>query len=377
MNFSLAIKVRRPGYRFFDYLLVYSFFVLTLYIYLIDYENEYISNTRYVLLAIAAIRGYYICIKKKFWLPMLLAIFFSVNYFICIIFQQSVNLPFSSYTYTILYIGLAILLLEESYGIIGSGILLTACVGIILLRYLRGVNPNRILTFTSRNYISILVLFVLILFYLALLKQGVDGYFALLIPAVLFLIICAIGYGRGGILAGTFLFGALLVYESFKVQNTWRRTFIRIIALVIVLGVIIYLAYNNLLIFFMGKYTVSTTSDERIAYWNTFLNNNTKSITNLLFGSNTSLIRTDHNLHNSYLQCYASYGLIAVITVIVMIIRSYVNGIKSKDYVLLILMSVLFIRAFTDRLFFQGYCEVFLYYFLLYWEYKNVNKNSG
>ena len=239
------------------------------------------------------------------------------------------------------------------------------CLTFIYIIYLISIGlsfKSILVSGSSYNYISILLLFALMLYYIAMLNKGKDISLTL---SIVYFLLCIWAYGRGGIVAAAFLNIALLLKKIIAGDNKWKKRFYVLIAIIIL--IITFILIQNGEIFetiFPKFYLKGTTDEQRLNIWRLFIQNNNKDFLSFLFGSDTSLIRSDHNLHNFALQAYATFGFIGFIVLIFLIIKSAIMMIKLEKYDHLILFVFLLIRASTDRVFFQGYCEIFLYYFL-------------
>ena len=73
----------------------------------------------------------------------------------------------------------------------------------------------------------------------------------------------------------------------------------------------------------------------------------------------------DGNIHNSFLQMYAIFGLLFFVTNVVIIIKMFIRDIKCKDFQSLIISVTFFVRCMTDRVLFRGYGEI-AYFFIIF-----------
>lgn len=352
---------------------IYLFFFLTVVIFLYNY-NTYIFYFRLGIMAIGAFLGFCYCFEKKglFYYPLLFLLLIIVCWIICFIFQDGYNNYPSRYMiYTILYLGLSILLFKNNYNHKATILLFLFLVFSLLLRLVLVSDINNVLLATSRNYVSVLLLLALLFYYVSCHDKKKT---ASIIPAIISFAICLYFKGRGGIVAMGFLLLALIIYRLKKMHNRTYRNLLVIFAIVICIIIGMVLLNTNVhdgddsfFSYFSRFEDKGIVDADRTEYWGKFFLNNSASLDNFLLGSNVLLIRPDGNLHNSFLQSYASFGLIGFIAIIVLIIKAIIYGIKMKDGLWIVLFVSLIIRAFTDQVLFQGYCEVFLYYFAFYW----------
>lgn len=369
----MDVWVRKGILRGINIIFLYSFFVLTIILFLYSYESQ-LFTLRLLFLEVAALVGFAACIiKRRCFFPIQVATFILINWLLCALLQEQLNYEWSNLLYTLSYVGLASLLIISKDN-------LTVTAGLIIwgfltigIKLLQGVPVQNILLQNSENYISVLLLFLIIPFYLARYRRGKS---IPLIPAIIYFLICVLVYGRGGILTSGFLLIALCLYKLHTIKNKWIKR--SIILLILCCGGIILISIVEqefLEKWFSKFYTEGVNDSARLEIWTQFLQNNKESFDTVLVGSNIFRVRLDGNLHNFLLQAYASFGLIGALGIIVEIIKALWRGIKQREILWVILFLTLLIRAFTDRVFFQGYCEVFLYYFIMYW--KLENKNIG
>ena len=237
-----------------------------------------------------------------------------------------------------------------------------------------------ILLANSRNYISALLLTVMLFYYVSC--HDKTKYF-LVTPAIISFLISIYATGRGGIISTGFLAGALLIIKIREIENKSLRRLLIFILIVVAIVTLVYLTgigetkFQDFLQKNFSRFYLKGAGDTaRSDIWNAFLENNKRSIVSFIFSSDTTLARSDGNLHNSFLQSYASFGLMGFMIVVIMTFRSLIIGIKERDVLLTILFTTLIIRAFTDRIFFQGYNEIFLYYFMFYWDIHRFERKT-
>ena len=277
---------------------------------------------------------------------------------------------FNNLLYSICYIGLAVVILRNEYSHILSLCLFIFPTITILVRIIYGYDVNAILTENSRNYISVLLLSSLLLYYISCFEKKKK---ILLSPALIYFYICICANGRGGILISAFMVIAILLYKCMVIKNNGMKVLMVVFIALVFLGAYIFILCQDEM-YLSNYYNVKLSgfsekgmdSNGRSDIWNTFLINNKSSISYFLFASNTNDAMKDGNLHNSFLQGYASFGVLGFLILVIFILNAFITIIKKKDFFLVILFMALLLRAFTDRVFFQGYCEPYLYYFIFY-----------
>ena len=360
-------------------LCLYAFFLLSLIIFLYSYSHA-LFLTRLGFMIPGAIAGLIICIRNRKYSTLVYLLCIIVCYVFCTLVQSSLNYSVTDMIYTICYFGLAFVLLNNKYRHFATILIMAMGIGTVLLKIFQGISFNMILLANSRNYISALLLTVMLFYYVSC--HDKTKYF-LVTPAIISFLISIYATGRGGIISTGFLAGALLIIKIREIENKSLRRLVIFILIVVAIVTLVYLTgigetkFQDFLQKNFSRFYLKGAGDTaRSDIWNAFLENNKRSIVSFIFSSDTTLARSDGNLHNSFLQSYASFGLMGFMIVVIMTFRSLIIGIKERDVLLTILFTTLIIRAFTDRIFFQGYNEIFLYYFMFYWDIHRFERKT-
>ena len=373
MNRKIIIKL---NIQILSHLCLYLFFAMTAVIFLYEF-NSTMFNLRYGFMAIGALCGYYFCFRshyRMYGLP-LLSVVLLLCWTLCFVYEPEYqNYTFGNVAYTLIYIGLSTILLQNKYSHKMTLILYAFTSLTIIVKLIQNVNVNHIMLATSRNYISVLLLLPMMFYYISCHDKNKP--FSVF-PVISFFFIGIFSLGRGGVASAGYLTVALCIYKVMHINNKRQKLIIWMIIVLTTMLAIIYISGLDSLVFgqflnanFSRFVQKGVTDEARLYYWSSFLENNKQSFLTFLFGSDVHLIRSDGNLHNSFLQSYAAFGIVGFLIIIGLSIRSMFMSIRKKDYLYLILFIGLAIRAFTDVIFFQGYCEIFLYYFLFYWDFK-------
>lgn len=356
---------------------LYTFFALTIYIFLFSIDHA-LFLVRVGVILVGALLGFFWCVRSSnvALKPCLLTFSIIILWIICVLGQDTINYEPKYMVYTIGYIWMSMLLLKNTYSHWVTIVTFVLGSGALLQKILFGnFYSNQLLMATSRNYVSVLMLLLVLFYYVSCHDKNKT---ISIIPAVVFFIISIFAIGRGGILASAFLLFLLVLYKLQSVANSQNNNFYKfllkcsiIVALLLIsIGINYGLFQGYFERIFTRFYTQSGADQARLVMWSNFLSNNMNSLRDFLVGSNTEYIRLDGNLHNSFLQSYASFGLAGFLMLLFLIIRAFVMGLKKKDFFWLLLYTTLLLRAITDRVFFQGYCEIFLYYFIFYWDFN-------
>lgn len=368
-------------------LCLYAFLILTTYIFLFRYDNV-MFIIRYLFLVVGALMGYGKCLfgKDKFRFPIYFVFCLSFLWVISVLGQgEYQNYAFTDFFYTVCYIGISIFVLQNRYSHIISLCLYGFTAVSMVLMIFQGVNNNLILLANSRNFISVLLLSTMLLYYISCMDKKKP---ILITPVLVYFYINIYATGRSGIIVSGVLTIGLLIYKYINIGNKRLKALMGFLIVIVLVTVVIYITNldNSIISRFINTNFSAfmqrgIDSNGRYFIWETFIENNSKSISSFFFGSNVSLAMSDGNLHNSFLQSYASFGILGFIIIVCCVVRSFVTGLKKKNYLYLILFAALVLRAFTDRVFFQGYCELYLYYFIFYFVFqdkrnRNVNNRS-
>ena len=227
---------------------------------------------------------------------------------------------------------------------------------VFILHMIRNDSMRDMLLDDSYNYISVLLLFALMSYFISCLHN--DKKISIWV-CIVFFVICIWAYGRGGILmSGTLV--VLVLAANVISENDRNLKILFGILCTGILGFVIALVFSSgVSDMIFGKFVERGLVDmDRIEIWTGFMENSFSSPVNIIFGSDAALIRPeDVNMHNFICQSYASFGLVPTLILLGLMISAIVNMIKQREPYYLILFLVLLLRASTDRLFFQGYCR--------------------
>lgn len=377
----IKIKSSTELTKLISYVAILGIFFLTCFVFLINY-NHYVFLMRWGFLGMGASIGYYHCLNKPYIRNAFFILgFFLISWCMCRVFQERPNCSVVELLYTIGYLGISLLLIVDAKSFKKVGLILTLLTeGIILAKIASGVYFTNIILENSQNYVSVLILFFLLLYYSACRSDDQDFY---LFPSYVFLFCSILMRGRGGIVVSAFQCVGITLFKINRVDKKYRVFFKIIIALIIVFLVAylfvsgIDLTDNKYYDLYFSRFNERGTVDlARIKIWKSFFNNNQSSVLSFLFGSDTTLIRRDGNLHNSFLMCYAYYGLVPAVVIVMLVFSSIVKGVRQKEYYMVFLFLTLLLRSLTDQVFFQGYCEIFLFYYIVYFHTIKIIKRK-
>ena len=356
---------------------MYAFFIVTFYSFVIQ-SSSFISQIRLLILIISGLFGYFIYFLHHYKEMSSLKIFAFIMMMIFFwLVSSTLRLigiyDFDVFKYTLFYMGIALNLLDHKHSINITRFMFYCVCFIIIYKIVIMNVPIRMFMKdgTSYNYISVITLFFLLLYCLVYMQHQKK------IPittALIFFIICLLSYGRGGIVTASFFLISIISYNYIMVNGVNKK-----IVIFILLAFSLLFMFEPLLtkiyeLGFLNKFLSAGYSDaSRFYIWDDYLSSCFESAKSFLLGGNKYGVMPDGNLHNSYLQLYSSFGFIPFLVNIYIFINLILLTFRNKNGLYLIILFTFFIRSFTDKLLFQGYCEIFYFYFIFDYL-KNSNK---
>ena len=273
------------------------------------------------------------------------------------------------------YLGAALLLFEFGTSKLFSEIVFyIGCAYFVLRSFNTDLSYANVLGHGSANNLSIICIFLAALLLISLRgKQKSIPY----IPTLLILFLSLWTGNRSGLLAAT----AFFVY-SFLINRKWSKTetekwktyaVLLLVSLFVVVFVIRYVGFFDEALTY--KLERQGMESARSILWKEYLGGMFDSIGNFFLGvpGNTpaypNLMRYEGNPHNSFFVLHAKYGLLGFIFVVVMLAKAYKRMKRNRDYFLLGVALLVFLRAFFDWSAFPGLYDVLFWYFFFYASY--------
>lgn len=258
---------------------------------------------------------------------------------------------------------------------------------------------------TSRNGISIQMLFVMLLIYLC---RGTKKR-VIYLPAALNVIISVWALGRAGVLAAVFFLIGIVVYGL--VKDGWKETWKRLLGIAVIMGISMLLLVkvfptNETLrpqdnktgqteivdgktdqiadsqtgqkteesnqkteATFVSRFTASGLRSVRLSIWAEYLSGTATSIPNLLLGADCStgeLLSYYRQTHNSYLELHAKFGLVGFVTVMAMLFVVFIRLCRDREGFLLLVLATCGFRALLDWTAFPGSLDMFFWFLCFY-----------
>lgn len=234
---------------------------------------------------------------------------------------------------------------------------------------IRGTNPNLIMNGVSRNYISVVVILILLLYYSQIEFSNSN---ISIIPAISGFCISIYGESRSGIIALAFLMMGVLYY---KYRKFIKSKMLAYTGITVMLSVLIYYR-NQIFYIFTNVFTMFTQNglrSIRIVMWKAYFKIIKSSIFYLIFGAplNTNTYefynsRYGMNLHNSFLALHEYYGLVPFVLILICIIKAISYYKDEKMYLQVILLMSLLIRSSTDNILFSTHNIPLFGFFVFY-----------
>ncbi|MDB9402170.1 O-antigen ligase family protein [Microcystis aeruginosa CS-567/02-A1] len=235
--------------------------------------------------------------------------------------------------------------------------------------FYNGIDPNAIFLNSSRNTVSWLLIVYSVIIYIVSDKARLKTQ---VLPAVMTFIFSVMSYGRSGIISSFILLIGILLFTFYENRKNAKfyilLTFIGILFMFFLSngGDIGNTIYDISHYFHRLETKGLSDSDGRDYIWNTYISQ--MNMTRFLFGTNpkydSSVITFDSNYHNSFIGFHAVFGIASIIFMFLML-RAMVK-LFNRNNLLLVMLIVLFFRAFTDSVLFFHTYDFLIYYLTVY-----------
>ena len=252
---------------------------------------------------------------------------------------------------------------------------------IIFFKFLMNGYSKAVFVDFSNNYISILLVTMLIPYYLI---KEIEKETITIYPALLLFMFCVLSGSRGGVVAGGIMFFGICIYKFFlclknKIINI---ELIICLSIIILFLIIINIISNNLNVGFRAIDSFSTiglNGRGRAEIWKEYLTLGFGNIRNFFLGVPISELneaaRFEGNLHNSFLHIHANYGLIGICGTVIIVFKSIINSLREKRWLLFVMILVICSRGLVDRVF-GGYIFSLAFACILVYEMVYLDKHS-
>lgn len=234
------------------------------------------------------------------------------------------------------------------------------------------ISVQEILTHGSINYISILSIFCLCLYYLS--HRCENPVTLSYIPVLLVMFLSIWTGSRASIICCGLVF-ILLLRINYKFSNTSSsKSWFFILAAVIIIGALWfgqhYIGmFDESLQYKMDKQGMESA---RSILWGEYISGMFSDVVEFFFGVDGLSVKYPHlqyyngNPHNSFLVLHAKYGIVGFVIIISLIYKSIVKSIKHKDSIMQLIIAIAVVRCFFDWNAFPGLYDVLFWYIILY-----------
>lgn len=347
--------------------IIISLFYFFYFIKMIAQSSRILFLISTILMFIIGITSFmYVLISKRFKNKgRIIFIIFVLFLFGLISSFYNNNYRFQDYFLILQYIGIGLLLIRYklNYKIISYFFFLY--VFFFIYHMVTGTHPDNIFS-VSRNNISVFMILQVVLLYISMYQNNLP---IKLYPSIILVILCIWAIGRSGILVSIILLlGILLYLQIYNKKNVFKN-----ILLIILLLSLFYIFINYFYGFINGA--VERTSrlgmkdTSRLAINEEYLRVALLSFENFFFGfylyDNFIFSLFGYNLHNSYARLHSFFGIVGVLIFFVLIVKTFYKYIKIKNYLFLLLFTILLIRMTTDIAAFHGPFDPLIYFFTM------------
>lgn len=368
-NKTLKITLNINAEHIVSEILIFLFLFYTAYVRLIDNTLFGLNVCNFTLL-LAGLLNYVKALLKKDFSVVLLALFTGISWIICCLLRTEWNYETISMINTIAYISVAYdFVVEEKSTLLYGFLYYFVALYTLYALVIKGVPIRGFLKDgTSYNYISIVVLFYLCLYTLVQIKNKKR---ITMTQAIIFLVIVIVSYGRGGIVTGL-SYLMLTLFAKFKENDKKPTTYLVTLSAFAFVLVMWNKLYSYVMSHgFFQKFQAMGLEGERSSMWSMYAKTCFKSAKYFYVGGNPGIFSVEGNLHNSFLQLYASFGILYLLVLVYVYIQAFRQMYIEKEWQAFVVAITFSLRAATDKLMFRGYCEIIFYFLIFYFILRN------
>jgi len=222
-------------------------------------------------------------------------------------------------------------------------------------------NENMVFN-TSRNTISVLLLFLCCLDIFFREKDGISIDYKKIVITVL---LSLLAKGRSGIIISLLFAFIVICHQIFSRKNKSK-----IKTIIFIVGCCVILAYSiNWVDQYLESFSRWGMETNRTDFWSDYADEVNKSVGNTILGANLhnlSILRIyDYNLHNSFIMLHANYGIIPFVFVLITLIYGMISAIKNKKFIMFLFIVILALKGNIDYVIFHSYCDVLFFMIFL------------
>lgn len=299
-------------------------------------------------------------IKKHLHYLKMIVLLFLMSVFMLISYIFNGNASISNFLWCPCYMGIAWLIYNNKISYRVFDFLFYMISGVFVFCMLLGIDSRNIISYASRNYISVIMLFFLSLSVITRFKQGQSiGY----IPILLNMLICFYGQGRAGVFCSIILFVVFFIIESCKNFSLLKIT---VLVLFLLIGIccmeIHQISFISSFIDRVQTSGLQTTRMDILVEYSTAISNN---ILYFIFGAPYDIgywLDLYRNPHNSILCLHMKYGIGGIFLVFGGLSLCFYRYLR-KDAVISLFFCIVFLRSLFDWVAFNGVFDVLFWIF--------------
>lgn len=235
-----------------------------------------------------------------------------------------------------------------------------------------------IYTNASRNFVSVYLMYPLVVYYSIEAKKKVK---INIIPVILVWTISLVARGRGGIISTTIFLVGVSIVVFLRMRSDKRI----IISWMVILCSIVMLTNSKLFIerlkvaSVMEFFVQNGMRSSRTMFWQEYLVLAKTNFKNFWLGFNIDNTYIGTNLggnpHNSFIEIHMLNGMISLIFTVLILFKNTILSLLTKNYLFLVCLVAITVRAFTDHVLWAAFGTPVFFYILLYYDsIKLVNK---
>ncbi|MBE6084924.1 MAG: hypothetical protein E7203_05560 [Selenomonas ruminantium] len=291
---------------------------------------------------------------------------------ISIAVNQNADIYELAYPLSYMSVGLLLLNFKSSFRLIQMIYYIVSVIFIACIVYAGGV--DNLVMQSSRNNISVYELQLWTLYVISAYQNKQDIH---IWSVLIGWLVCLFSIGRSGIITFSIILFCLI---CIKVKECKEMRYKNALGLVVVIlgGALVCCFTDDIIMKMIDNFELRGLESVRTKIWEEYLIKVQESYTYVLFGAPQRytfyLDMYANNLHNSFLQLHAKYGL-AMVMIIFMMLEITIMEIyfRKEVYLLIPLIGIIF-RMNFDYTNFNGVLDVVFVYYLLYPYYKTGMK---
>lgn len=284
------------------------------------------------------------------------------------------NIDFQEILWPIGFIGISLVLLNFKMSYRLTQFMYYISVVILSIQILISGNVNNLEAISSRNAISVMVLIVFSILVISSYQNDMKiGIF----PVMLGTTVAILAVGRSGILTFFLLLVSFLVFRFDGKKHSVKISVRTLVALASI-SIFFFIAYKYFepyIVDVIRNFEARGLESVRTRLWTDYVEKVSKSFRYIVLGApieGTYLLNNySSNLHNSMLMLHAKYGLIVLISVIIMVIKSIKFFLKRKNYLFFTLLIITLFRMQFDYTNFSAQLDVIFFYLVFFRHYEN------